>query len=125
MKLTSKDNVQQKNKYSLSVKMAIALLSGALVGTLLLITRESLISNGNEHRWSIINKIFFQDISIEEGKNAIGIFYIISQLFINSLQFIIVPMIFSSIALAMCHISDTKKLGRISGKTLLEIDIKL
>ncbi len=119
MKLTSKDSVQQKNKYSLSVKMAIALLSGALVGTLLLITRESLISNGNEHIWSIINKIFFQDISIEEGKNAIGIFYIISQLFINALQFIIVPMIFSSIALAMCHISDTKKLGRICKKTVL------
>ncbi len=28
-------------------------------------------------------------------------------------------MVFSSIALAMCHISDTKKLGRISSKTLL------
>ena len=119
MKLSAKDNVNQKNKYSLSTKMAIALLSGALVGTLLLITRESLISSENEHIWSFINKIFFQDISTEEGKNAIGIFYILSQLFINSLQFIIVPMIFSSIALAMCHISDTKKLGRICKKTVL------
>ncbi|MDY2735559.1 dicarboxylate/amino acid:cation symporter, partial [Intestinibacter sp.] len=61
----------------------------------------------------------FQDISTDEGKSAIGLFYIIGQLFINCLQLIIVPMIFSSIALAMCEISDTKKLGRISGKTLL------
>ena len=105
MKLSAKDNVNQKNKYSLSTKMAIALLSGALVGTLLLITRESLISSENEHIWSFINKIFFQDISTEEGKNAIGIFYILSQLFINSLQFIIVPMIFSSIALICGYIA--------------------
>ncbi|MGL4849404.1 MAG: dicarboxylate/amino acid:cation symporter, partial [Clostridium sp.] len=45
--------------------------------------------------------------------------YIIGQLFINSLQLVIVPMVFTSIALAMCKITDTKKLGRISSKTLL------
>ena len=75
--------------------------------------REYLKSNDYEHIWNVINNLFFQDISVEEGKNAIGIFYIIGQLFINCLQMIIVPMIFSSISIAMCQISDTKKLGRI------------
>ena len=89
------------------------------IGALLLFLRENLITNGHQETWNIINNLFFQDISTEEGKNAIGLFYIIGQLFINCLQLIIVPMIFSSIALAMCEISDTKKLGRISGKTLL------
>lgn len=37
----------------------------------------------------------------------------------NALQLVIVPMVFTSIALAMCKISDTKKLGRISYKTIL------
>ena len=37
----------------------------------------------------------------------------------NSLQLIIVPMVFVSIALAICVITDTKKLGRISSKTIL------
>lgn len=37
----------------------------------------------------------------------------------NSLQLIIVPMVFVSICLAICIITDTKKLGRISSKTIL------
>ncbi|MBF1078661.1 MAG: dicarboxylate/amino acid:cation symporter, partial [Solobacterium sp.] len=35
-----------------------------------------------------------------------------------ALQVVIIPMVFTSIVLAMIHISDTKKLGRISGKTI-------
>ncbi len=119
--MTSKilSNKPNQKVNTLAKKMAIALIAGLLVGILLLFLRENLISNGHENIWSIINNLFFQDISSDEGKNAIGLFYIIGQLFINCLQLIIVPMIFSSIALAMCEISDTKKLGRISGKTLL------
>ncbi|MBM6800870.1 cation:dicarboxylase symporter family transporter, partial [Coprobacillus cateniformis] len=66
-----------------------------------------------------INNIFFQDITVEGATSAIGIFYITGQLFVNSLQLIIVPMVFVSIALAICVITDTKKLGRISSKTIL------
>ncbi len=66
----------------------------------------------------MINNIFFQDISRKGAERAVGIFYIVGQLFINSLQLIIIPMVFTSITLAMCHISDSKKLGRISYKTL-------
>lgn len=111
---TSKQNVN-----NLAKKMTIALFVGVIIGVFLLYLREYLTSSGNEHIWSVINNLFFKDISTEEGKNAIGIFYIVGQLFIQCLQLIIVPMIFPSIALAMCHINDTKKLGRISGKTLL------
>lgn len=111
---TAKQNVN-----NLAIRMTIALLAGLITGLLLLFLRESLNANGNGPIWNIINNLLFQDISTEEGKNAIGIFYIVGQLFIHCLQLIIVPMIFSSIALAMCHISDTKRLGRISGKTLL------
>lgn len=35
------------------------------------------------------------------------------------MQLIIIPMVFTSIALAMCRISDTQKLGRIAYKTVL------
>ena len=115
---TSTNNSNQ-NVNTLARKMAIALIAGLVIGTALLFLRENLISNGHENIWKVINNLFFQDISTDEGKKAIGLFYIVGQLFINCLQLIIVPMIFSSIALAMCEISDTKKLGRISGKTLL------
>ncbi|MDO4536064.1 MAG: dicarboxylate/amino acid:cation symporter [Clostridium perfringens] len=119
MNIAFKSKTLKERTASLGFKMTISLLLGVVVGMLILLLKSNLISNGNGNIWNIINNIFFQDISVDEGKNAIGLFYIIGQLFLNSLQLIIVPMIFSSIALSMCHISDTKKLGRISKKTLL------
>lgn len=119
MNIAFKSKTSREKTTSLSFKMTISLLLGVVVGILILILKSNLISSGNNNVWNIINSIFFQDISVDEGKNAIGLFYIIGQLFLNSLQLIIVPMILSSIALSMCHISDTKKLGRISKKTLL------
>ena len=112
---TSKIN----NSNKLAIKMAVALILGLIAGVGCIILRESLNANGNAHIWTSINNILFQDISKEGATNAIGIFYILGQLFVNALQLVIVPMVFTSIALAMCKISDTKKLGRISYKTIL------
>lgn len=109
-----------KNKSTaLAIRMALSLVLALLIGTCFILLRESLLANNKAYIWNSINSILFQDITTEEGKNSLGIFYILGQLFINCLQLIIIPMVFSSIALAMCHISDTKKLGRISSKTLL------
>lgn len=111
--------VQKNNANKLALKMAMALIIGLIAGTSFIFLRENLISSGNENTWSIINNLLFQDITKPEANKSIGLFYILGQLFVNSLQLVIVPMIFTSIALAMCHISDTKKLGRISFKTIL------
>ena len=109
-----------KNKSTaLAIRMAISLALALIVGTAFILLREYLLANDKGLIWNSINSILFQDITTEEGRNSLGIFYILGQLFINCLQLIIIPMVFSSIALAMCHISDTKKLGRISSKTLL------
>lgn len=110
---------KKNNSNKLAINMAIALIIGLIVGTGFLLLRENLIANGNAGLWQTINKILFQDISVEGANDAIGIFYILGQLFVNSLQLVIVPMVFTSIALAMCRITDTKKLGRISYKTIL------
>lgn len=110
--------MKKNNNNTVAIKMAIALVLGLVVGIGCLLLRENLIGNGNEHIWTSINNILFQDISAEGATNALGIFYIVGQLFVNSLQLIIVPMVFTSITLAMCKISDTKKLGRISFKTI-------
>lgn len=109
--------INSSNK--LAIKMAVALILGLAAGIGFIVLRESLIGNGNDHIWTSINNILFQDISQEGATSALGIFYIVGQLFVNSLQLVIVPMVFTSIALAMCKISDTKKLGRISYKTIL------
>ena len=109
--------INRSNK--LAIKMVVALILGLAAGIGFIVLRENLMGNGNGHIWTSINNILFQDISQEGATSALGIFYIVGQLFVNSLQLVIVPMVFTSIALAMCKISDTKKLGRISYKTIL------
>ena len=108
--------VNKGNK--LAIKMVIALICGLVDGLGCIFLRENLIASGNQETWNTINNILFQDITAEGSENAIGIFYIVGQLFVNSLQLIIVPMVFVSICLAICVITDTKKLGRISTKTI-------
>ena len=107
----------KKNQNRLAIQMAIALICGLTFGSLFLVLREHLL-NSNPNLWATINKLLFQDISAEGATDAIGIFYILGQLFLNSMQLVIVPMVFTSIALAMCRISDTKTLGRLSYKTI-------
>lgn len=109
---------KKQNNNRLAIHMVIALIGGLVTGSLFLLLRENLLTSGNTDLWATINKILFQDISAEGAQDAIGIFYILGQLFLNSMQLVIVPMVFTSIALAMCRISDTKTLGRLSYKTI-------
>lgn len=103
---------------NLAKRMAIALVLGLVCGIGCILIRESMIANGMETSWTSIDRWLFADISAEGNEQAMGLFYVLGQLFVNALQLIIVPMVFTSITLAMCHISDTKKLGRISYKTI-------
>jgi len=102
----------------LALKMAIALVCGLVAGFSCIVLREQLISSGNQEIWNTINNLLFQDITAQGAENAIGIFYIVGQLFVNALQLIIVPMVFVSITLAISAITDTKKFGRISSRTI-------
>lgn len=100
----------------LAIKMLIALVCGLVAGVTCIYLRENVLSTD---AWSTVNSLLFQDITATGAESAIGLFYIVGQLFVNALQLIIVPMVFTSITLAICTITDTKKLGRISSKTLL------
>ncbi|MDD6794415.1 MAG: dicarboxylate/amino acid:cation symporter [Clostridiaceae bacterium] len=112
-------NKSKNNANQLAIKMAISLVLGLIAGIGFIALREYLNGHDYSDVWTTINNVLFQDISKEGATDAIGIFYILGQLFVNALQLVIVPMVFTSIALAMCKISDTKKLGRISYKTIL------
>lgn len=108
----------KKTTKNLTVKMMGALGCGLIVGLIIIFLRETLIKGNQAELWNTINNLLFADISAEGNEKAIGIFYIVGQLFVRALQVVIIPMVFTSIVLAMIHISDTKKLGRISGKTI-------
>lgn len=88
------------------------------MGILFLLLREYLNANGMGQVWDIINKIFFNDITKDDGFKSIGIFYIISQLFMNGLQLAIVPLVLVSLSLSLCSMTNPRKLGEIFGKTL-------
>lgn len=110
--------MKEKKTHTLIQKMMAALVGGLVLGIACLLLRENLIASGHQAVWTIINNIFFQDITAEAGLHAFGIFYIIGQLFMNGLQLAIVPLVLVSLSLAMCSISDASKLGRIAGRTL-------
>lgn len=108
--------MEKKTTNKLARKMFIAMLLGLLTGILFIFIRQNLV---DESTWKQIYNLLFQDVTAADAPaNALGLFYIIGQLFVNALQIIIVPMVFTSIVLAFCRISDTKKLGRITFKTI-------
>ena len=111
----------EKNKNSgstLARKMAVSLVCGLAAGFAFMMLREKLVASGNSGIWQTINDLLFQDITAEGAERAFGLFYIIGQLFIKALQLVIIPMVFTSIALAIGSIADTRTMGRISAKTL-------
>lgn len=96
--------------------MGISLVLALLAGIGVMMLREGLCSSGNSDTWNQIYRFLFADITTDSS--AIGILYIIGQLFIRALSLIIVPMIFTSLTMAILRISDASKLRRISLKTL-------
>jgi Na+/H+-dicarboxylate symporter len=90
------------------------MIAGIAVGRVFMAVRE----NAGAAVWTTINSILFADITAAGNEQAIGLFYIGGQLFIRSLQLIIVPMVFTSVVMAISEINEAKTLGRISAKTI-------
>lgn len=109
-------DAKRKESMSIMKKIMIAMVTGILLGVVCLWLRESLTAGGNEGTWKLINRIFFQDITQEKGFYSLGLFYIIQQLFMRGLQLAIVPLVLSSLSLALCSMADPKRLGKIAGK---------
>ena len=99
----------------LAVKMLIAMIAGIGAGLIFMAIRETL--GADSAVWTTLNNLLFQDITAKGAEQAIGLFYIGGQLLVRSLQLVIVPMVFTSIVLAIGTIRDASMLGRVSLKT--------
>ena len=99
----------------LAIKMLISMVTGIVVGLVFMVIRERL--GASSAAWQTINNWLFQDITAQGAEKAVGLFYIGGQLFVKSLQLVIVPMVFTSIVLAIGTIRDAATLGRVSMKT--------
>ncbi|MGN1381352.1 MAG: dicarboxylate/amino acid:cation symporter [Eubacterium sp.] len=107
----------EKKKSSIVKRMILAVVFGFIVGILAILIRDTLGTKNSV--WKVIDAIFFQDISKTTGFQGLGLFYIIGQLFMHGLQMAIVPLVLTSLSLALCSLADPKKLGRIAGKTFI------
>lgn len=105
----------KNNGNRLAIKMLIAMVSGIAAGLVFMAIRESV--GATSALWTMINNWLFQDITAKGAEKAIGLFYIGGQLFVRALQLVIVPMVFTSIVLAIGAIRDAATLGRVSAKT--------
>ena len=110
--------LQKSKSGKLTRRMFFSLILAVIFGLGIIMLRENLLSSGKASVWNTINHILFADISADGNEKAIGLFYIIGQLFVKSLQVIIVPMVFTSIVLAIIRITDSRKLGRIASRTI-------
>ena len=116
--------INSNNK--LAIQMLIAMVSGIVVGLGFMAIREKV--GADSALWSMLNRILFQNISAAGGESALGLFYIGGQLFIRALQLVIVPMVFSSVVMAICEVNEARTLGRIAaeakkaGIVVVEVD---
>jgi len=100
----------------LAIQMLVAMVSGIIAGLVFMSLRENL--GADSSTWNTIHSFLFQDITAAGGERSIGLFYMGGQLFIRTLQLIIVPMVFSSVVIAISEIHDASTLGRVAGKTM-------
>jgi len=88
-----------KRKLGLTTKIFIALLLGAVTGTLL-------------HYFAPSNA-FFDDILVN------GFFYVIGQGFLRLMQMLVVPLVLCSLVCGAAAIGDTKTLGKVGVRTVV------
>lgn len=100
----------------LAIQMLAAMISGIVVGLVFMMVRENV--GADSATWTTINNLLFQDITAAGGERSLGLFYIGGQMFIRALQLIIVPMVFSSVVMAISEINEASTLGRVSAKTI-------
>ena len=106
----------KKEKSSIVQRMFIAVGAGFVVGFICLFLKAQI---GDSGAWKIIDALLFQDITATTSLQGLGLFYIISQLFMRGLQMMIVPLVFTSLIMALCSLADPKRLGKIAGRTFI------
>ena len=99
----------EKKQPSLTKRIVTGMAAGIIIGTLL----QILMPKGGD----FVIPLYFFDLSLR-GFLVDGIFEVIGQIFISSLQMLVVPLVFVSLVCGTCSLRDTTKLGRIGGKAI-------
>jgi len=96
--MTSETQTQNNKKLSLTTRIVIAMFAGIALGTLL--------------------NLFLADSTLVNDYLTNGLFYAVGEIFIKSLQMLVVPLVFISLVVGTCSLSDPAQLGRLGGKAI-------
>ncbi|TWX73224.1 dicarboxylate/amino acid:cation symporter [Colwellia sp. C1TZA3] len=99
----------EKKQASLTARIVTGMVAGILTGTIL----QWLMPDGSD----LVIPLYLFDFSVR-GFLVDGVFEVIGQVFISSLQMLVVPLVFVSLICGTCSLKDTTKLGRIGGKSI-------
>ncbi len=95
----TESNITEKPQMSLTTKIMIAMISGALLGILI--------------------NLFFKEVAFVETYLTGGLFNVVGTVFVKSLKMMVVPLVFVSLVCGVTALGDVKALGRIGGKALV------
>lgn len=101
--------MSSNNSSNLTTRIVTGMVAGILVGALL----QWLMPKGTD----VVIPLYLFDISLR-GLLVDGVFEVIGQIFISSLQMLVVPLVFVSLICGTCSLKDTTKLGLIGGKAI-------
>jgi Na+/H+-dicarboxylate symporter len=99
----------KKKQASLTTRIVTGMVAGILLGSFF----QWLMPDGSD----LVIPLYLFDFSIR-GFFVDGVFEVIGQIFIASLQMLVVPLVFVSLICGTCSLKDTTKLGRIGGKAI-------
>ena len=99
----------EKKQASLTTRIVTGMVAGILVGAIL----QWLMPDGSD----AVIPLYLFDLSLR-GFLVDGVFEVGGQVFISSLQMLVVPLVFVSLICGTCSLKDTTKLGRIGGKAI-------
>ena len=109
----------EKQQSSIVRRMFIAVAMGFVVGFICLYLKATLKGTSGEGIWKFVEALLFQDITQTKSLQGLGLFYIVGQLFMRGLQMMIVPLVITSLSLALCSLADPKRLGSIAARTFI------
>lgn len=89
---------ENKKKMGLTTRIVIGMFAGIALGVLL--------------------KLVAPDSAFVDAYLTNGLFNVVGKIFIASLQMLVVPLVFVSLVLGTCSLSDPSKLGRLGGKAV-------
>ncbi|WP_099035888.1 dicarboxylate/amino acid:cation symporter [Lacimicrobium alkaliphilum] len=97
-------------KHSLTTRIFFGMIAGIIIGILL----RTLFDDSGDFSFGVFGlNVSTYALLVD------GIFNIIGQIFIASLQMLVVPLVFISLVCGTCNLSEPSKLGRLGGKSIL------